>query len=371
MSLDQVKQVAAGMLDDVVRLEEDSPDFEILDWEVTRLSDKGLMNPEGLLLFQGQGQDKRGQRPWSVVLKLLMEKNDSPPDNRWYWKREYHAAESGLLAGLPGPVRAPKIFGLRETGEAAWIWMEHLREASSEPWSLDDYAFAARQLGRWNGRYLAGLPLPRYGWLARDVWAGWSGPEDPAAAWQNPEARQWLSEDDIARHIRLCQAQDAITETLHRLPQTFAHQDCMRRNLFVCLDSRGQRELVAADWALCGISALGSELCPLIYGSAFLGDFPFQEIAQLEAACFPAYLRGLREAGWDGPDAPVRLGCLAFLSLLWTVRLPGWLVWFNAPEQRDTIQPGTDQTGGEIAREIGTTLPVLLDRSDEVLRQAG
>lgn len=40
------------------------------------------------------------------------------------------------------------------------------------------------------------------------------------------------------------------------------HLDCNRRNLFLCLDSSGQREVVAVDWALCGISALGSGFCP-------------------------------------------------------------------------------------------------------------
>ena len=110
LSIDQVEQYASDMLDDVVRLDQNSPDFEILDWEVSRLSDKGLMNPEGLFLFQGHGQDERGKRPWSVVLKLLMEKNDSPPDNRWYWKREFDAAEfrSAVRAAGAGP-RSPDL----------------------------------------------------------------------------------------------------------------------------------------------------------------------------------------------------------------------------------------------------------------------
>ena len=122
------------------------------------------------------------------------------------------------------------------------------------------------------------------------------------------------------------------------------------------------------DWALCGISALGSELCPLIYASTLYGDFPSQQIEQLEAACFPAYLRGLREAGWDGRDELVRLGYLAFSSLLFTVLIPGSLTWFNSPEQRDTIQRGFDQTGGEIAQWGATLFLAFLDRSDELLR---
>jgi hypothetical protein len=45
--------------------------------------------------------------------------------------------------------------------------------ADDVPWSLRDYAYAARQLGRFNGAYLTERPLPAAEWLSRDWLRSW------------------------------------------------------------------------------------------------------------------------------------------------------------------------------------------------------
>ena len=86
---DVVKAIDPGMLTDIVRQYQRNPNFEITDWSVKRLSDKGIRNPDGLWLFSGEGKDGSQTWPWSVVLKILeTSEEEVPASDVWYWKRE-------------------------------------------------------------------------------------------------------------------------------------------------------------------------------------------------------------------------------------------------------------------------------------------
>jgi hypothetical protein len=56
-------------LTNVVRQDQRSPAFEVLDWTVSMLSDRSTVNPDGVLRVSGHGRDSRGVRPWSVASK--------------------------------------------------------------------------------------------------------------------------------------------------------------------------------------------------------------------------------------------------------------------------------------------------------------
>jgi hypothetical protein len=106
------------------------------------------------------------------VLKILKEPAEEQSASDYvYWKRELLVAQSGCLAHLPGPVRSQRIYRAVEEAGFAWLWMEHVHNTTSYPWTLHDYAFAARQLGKWHGAYLAGAPQPNEPWLCH--FANW------------------------------------------------------------------------------------------------------------------------------------------------------------------------------------------------------
>lgn len=99
---EQLQALDPAMLLDVVRQDRRDPSFAILDWTVEVLSEKGAANPEGLWRFSGHGQNSSGVSPWSVALKVLKASGDNAePGLIGYWRREYLAYESGLLAALP------------------------------------------------------------------------------------------------------------------------------------------------------------------------------------------------------------------------------------------------------------------------------
>src|SRR3990172_3085852 len=163
--LARLNAIDLTILTDVVRQDQRSPSFEITEWSIRRLSDKGIINPNGLWLLSGEGHDSEGSRPWSVVMKILIRQEQEPPlSDMWYWKRELLLAQSGLTERLPVSVKAPRFYRTEEQADGAWLWMEHVKNYHSSPWVLDDYVFAARQLGTWNGMYVTGNPLPAEPW---------------------------------------------------------------------------------------------------------------------------------------------------------------------------------------------------------------
>jgi len=199
----RLQAVDPAILADVVRQDQRSPSFEIADWSFRRVSDKGMGNPDGLWLFSGSGQVGGATRPWSVVLKIF-ERNQQElvPDGRNYWKREALMAQSGLLERLPGPVRAPRFYRNDEYPDNLWLWMEHVRDERAGAWTLDDYVFAARQLGRWNGA-CAALPTPTEPWLNKQPHRGQGGGVNLESDWQSPWHQKYITEDTRLRFARL------------------------------------------------------------------------------------------------------------------------------------------------------------------------
>jgi hypothetical protein len=114
--------------------------------------------------FSGEGRDQEEPVVWSVILKVLYPPADrGQPSDSNYWRREAHAFESGLLEDLDGRFTAPRCFGVVDQPDGAcWIWLEDVQEGIKGRWPLEHYGVVARHLGRFNGAYLTGTPLPSY-----------------------------------------------------------------------------------------------------------------------------------------------------------------------------------------------------------------
>jgi len=320
----RLKAIDRAVLTEVVRQDQRDPSFEITEWSVQQLSDKGMINPEGLWLFSGQGRAGEATQPWSVVLKILVRpKQEPPPDNLWYWKREILLAQSRLLERLPGSVRAPRFYRTEEYPDSAWLWMEHIVERQSRPWSLAQYAFAAGQLGQWNGACLAAMPLAEAPWLARRHYVAWLSWMNVETDWQFPLNQTHVSVELRRRYEQLWAERERFYQVLEGLPQVFSHFDSQTRNLFISAGQDGQVELVAVDWAMCGLGPLGADLNGLVADNGYMLEWPPAELPKLEAIAFPSYLHGLQQAGWTGASEVVRLGYVAWRAVYYGLIFSG------------------------------------------------
>ena len=369
--LEQLKAIDSAVLTEVVRRDQCSSDFVIINWTVERLSNKGIANPDALFRFYGRGRLGVVERPWSVVLKILTAPADqTSASGVGYWKRELLLAQSALLANLPGPVSAPRFYRVSEEDGLGWIWMEHIQATSGQPWTQNEYAFAARQLGQWNGTYLGGTPLPDAPWLSKDHYRGWvAGYERGVeAGWGNPLFRRRLSSAAQSRYLALSADRERFFSALDGLPQVFCHFDFGRRNLFVRQGLNYRPELVVIDWALCGNGPMGGDLCALVGMSALHLEYDPATAPQMAATAVEAYLAGLRDAGWTGAPDLVRLGYTAGLAMHLGVSFPMVVPWFVIEESRPFAMQQFGVAGEELLERWVPLFLYILDCADEARR---
>ena len=364
--LEKLRATELAILNDVVQHDQNNTSFEITEWTVKRLSDKGVINPDGLWLFSGEGNDHGKSKPWSVVLKILeRQEQDVPLSDLWYWKRELLLVQSGLMERLPGPVKAPRFYKIEETPDGARIWQEHIKDDRSVPWALEDYAFVAHQLGLWNGMYLAGKPFPAEPWLTRQHYRSWYTSANPEQDFHFVLNQKYIIGDIRNRYDRLWAEREMFYNVLEILPQTFSHFDSQRRNLFVRKDKNNQDELILVDWAICGFGPVGAELYSLIGMSAALLEWSPSSVAQLDAATFSRYLQGLMQAGWSGNTDAIRLGYVTWLTVWLGVVFPNITALWCTPDFRSYALQQFGFTEEELYLKWLPLLHYSLDCADE------
>jgi len=315
-----------------------------LEWTATPVDYK-LANPvsAGLFRFAGTARAGATDRPWSAVLKVLQTISDEDAarfriaaDVRLHeafrWDREACAYESGLFGDSSSGFRAARWLGSRRGAHRCWVWLEDLGR-DDERWDVSRYALAARHLGRFNGEWLAGRPLPQEDWLSRGWLRTWleiglashaHEVIDDDAVWSEPIVRAEVDGDLRGRLRGAWARRSELLEALDRVPLTLCHLDSFRGNLFSTTKPSGDAETVAVDWSYVGIGPLGTDLSQLVIASIFYhGDD--HDVRRLESACLPSYLAGLRESGWRGSASDVHTGyalagAVRFLFVLGVLR---------------------------------------------------
>jgi len=364
--LESLKTIDPRILTDVVRQDQNDPLFEITKWNVKRLSDKGVINPDGLWLFSGEGDNSKGSQFWQVVLKILKrEEKESPPSDLWYWKRELLWAQSGLMEHLPGPIKAPRFYKTEETADGAWLWQEHVENQRPNPWTLEDYAFVAHQLGQWNGTYLSGEQFRAEPWFTRGHYRSWYAQANPEQDFQFPLNQKYIIGELKNRYDRLWIEREKFYNVLETLPQTFSHFDSQRRNLFIRKGKDERDELVLVDWAVCGLGPLGAELFSLIGMSAALMEWPSSEVAQLDQAAFQSYLQGLSETGWSGNTDMIRLAYTSWITVWFGVVFPNITALWCTPDFRSYALQQFGSVDEELYLKWLPLIPYSLDCADE------
>ena len=257
---------------------------------------------------------------WSLVLKVA-----SPAISGDAQGARHEAAvyRSGVLAHLPGPLAAPRCFAVQEQPHGEWwLWLEEVTADIDHPWSLDHCHVAARQLGQFNGAYLAGRPLPEEPWLnplgglLADVASAARSIQRLDHVRDHPLVRRAFPGNTADAFLQLAAERDTLLAALARLPQTFCHHDAHESNLFLRRgpDGRGLHT-IAIDWSSAGTGPAGQELGPLIASSLFFTDTELTEVQALDDRISNAYLIGLRDAGWHGDPRVVRFGYAATTAL--------------------------------------------------------
>jgi len=303
-------------------------DVSIVEWEQ---SSPGTPGTTAALVSRLQGVARvQGQtHPWSLIRKTLLspEQRQVDPAHRTetpsginYWKREFYAYQSDLLNDLPSGFTRPRCFHAQETQDECTLWLEVLHD-EIEQWPLARYGVAAHHLGTFGGRLEIAQKITDYPWLSVEI-ARQRERNNRETFARFDELRQhpivhrgWP--DDVAQGIiQIWEEREEFYRVLRELPQVLQHGDAGRRNLMALTGKGGEAQTGGIDWGYMGMGAVGEEisatvLSPVIW---FQGIDP-EQLPALETLVLDGYSEGLRQVGWQGDPALIRLGYLCSVAL--------------------------------------------------------
>lgn len=315
------------MLTPVVRQSILRGEAEIIDWKMETLYGGGSLNSE-IHRFSGTARDQSEILSWSLILKIIRSPDgQDDPASLSYWKREALTYQSGLLNELPSRISAPRCFGIVEqSGLEVWLWMEEIVDEISRRWSLDHYGNVARHLGQFNAAGFAKQAQFTQPWLTKGIlreWVGDTAPEFPPNVLVHPLVSRVWPNDIYPWMLHVWSKHEAWIDNIERQPQTFAHLDAFRRNLFSRRDKQDNLQTVMIDWAFAGSAAAGEEIAPLVAASLNFLEFDSAQAKSLDQVVFEGYLEGLREAGWRGDPRAVRSNYAAASILRLSIGVSG------------------------------------------------
>ncbi len=308
---------------------------------------------------------------FSVILKAWVRDTETDVPVQWnYWKREFLAYNSGMLEELLG-IEAPRLLGAVDEDEHVYVWLEDVRAASESRWLTDRYVLAARHLGRFNGVYAQGRPVPDVTFLTRTylrswtTWIPWLDSVRSPATWSDPLVAVAIPSPPIARLERLHSMIAPLFDRLEALPQTLAHLDAWRANLIGSRRASGDLRTVAIDWSFVGTAPLGQEVAILVGGSHIWLDAEPDELGTMSERSFAAYVDGLRDAGWRGDGRAVRFAYAASAALYMVPPLPFWFARIADPARREWLERKCRRDAHEVVRAWTLLLGHMLGLADE------
>jgi tRNA A-37 threonylcarbamoyl transferase component Bud32 len=310
----RVESITHETLTPIVRQLLDQPAAVPTTWEITPIHGGSGSMVGGTVLYRVSGKTE-APNTWSLVLKILYERPGETAESPYYWKREFELYRSRMLDSLPETgLRTPVIYECTAFPDACWIWMEDI-QSEKQPWGLTDYRLIARRLGRFNGAYLTGHPIPDHAWLS-DQWHCRIVPpladvfDNLDDYLQHPLAQRALPFSEKDEILNIWQERERFCAALFSLPQTLCHLDVFRQNVF-----HSEKSTTLIDWALAGRAAVGEELVCLVALALYSPEFPPAKAETLDRAVFAGYMDGLRDVGWTGETRSARLGYTCAMTL--------------------------------------------------------
>ena len=338
-------------LNPLVRKALDSETVAVTDWHYCPLYG-GSYGDSALYRWAGKAHDPAATEriPWSIILKIVSRRAELDSGTR-----EARAYQSGLLADLPGGMAAAHCLAVEErAGYLLWMWLEELTDYIGQPWPLSRYRLAARHLGRFNGAYLTGRPLPADPWLSRGFLRAWVTRRATSAAKlpgirEHPLVRRAFPPAVADGVMRLWRDMGPLFDALDQLPQTLCHLDANPANLFARRGADGQEQTVAIDWSCVGAAPLGVEIVSLVSSGLMRGMIELAAAQELDELVFADYLAGLCEAGWQGEPRVVRFGYTAASALRYLLAFAGGTISAALREHRHALE---EQRHGRPIEEI-------------------
>jgi len=285
--------------------------------------DRAALTTAGRHLVCGTAADDSGRtRDYAFFVKLVQAWRRSPlfaevPEPLraqlaplMPWRTEPDIYRGDLRRRLPRGLSLPHAYLVTDLdAESAAIWLDRV-PVRRVAWDVARHRHAAYLLGRLAASpsvtpLAAQVPVGRTARRFAEHWLGVNVVPELAgdALWRQPHVAASFDAPLRRRILRAAAALPALVDELESLPTTTAHGDACTDNL---LRTRRDNDIVLIDFGFWGTAPVGFDLGQLLLGEVQRGRRPARTVAELEEACLPAYVHGLRAEGCTTAEHQVR-----------------------------------------------------------------
>jgi hypothetical protein len=285
--------------------------------------DRPALTTAGRYLVSGTAADGTNQpQDWAFFVKVVQSWSRSPLSAEvpeplrsqlaplMPWRTEPEIYRGDLGCRLPPGLSLPRAYHVADLDdESAAIWLERVPVRRVQ-WDAARHRHAAYLLGRLaaNARVAPLAAQAAVGRTARrfaEHWLAVNVVPDLNAEdlWHQPNVAATFDPQLRHRIVRAAAALPALVDELESLPTAAAHGDACTDNLLL---TQRDHDIVLIDFGFWGTAPIGFDLGQLLLGEVQLGRRTAQAVPQLEQACVPAYVQGLREEGCTTPTHQVR-----------------------------------------------------------------
>lgn len=290
----------------VVREALSEPTAKVETFELKALK-PGVGNPTSLGVYRASGTASVGEvtAKFSVVVKHLADGQgfmDASQPTHWnYYKREIDFFESAVAKRIPAKIGMPKYLGKSSLTDGTWLfWNEDLGDITGSKFTWAACIEAAELVAELNSIDIS--DASEHKWLGVGTPTGWLDFRDAYFIPPYLMALDLVAEDPVRtaafeNYGKYLGKQFELVELMGKARQTFVHGDFNLNNLVY---RPGQDpEVIALDWQLCGVAAVGSEVVA-IFGTAI--EHGIIEISRehFDTLCL-AYVNRFNQLNDDNP----------------------------------------------------------------------
>lgn len=363
-------ELTAEVLTPIVRSLVDDDSAEVDSFEMKALK-PGVGNPTSLGVYRvsGTAQAKGSAQSFSLVVKHLAEGNallDASQPTHWnYFRREIVFFESEIAKRIPKSIGFPKYLGQTAFEDGTFLfWNEDLGDLTKSKFTWEWCLGAARLVAELNSIDIS--DADQHPWLSVGTPTGWLDFREQFFVPFYEKILEVTANDstragELASFVSYLPQQQRFVELMRTARQTFVHGDFNLNNLVMV--SNREYELIALDWQLCGVAAIGSEVAPIFGTAVELGVIDGTR-EQFDALC-AAYTDRFNQLNSKNPVelSEVRL-IAAVMGFTIVTSMASFFVWPNL----DPTQPLPRKNAEDMIDSFATgILPVYAQVMNELL----
>ena len=372
--MEYLDRLTLDQLTPMVRTLRQSAESTATSWDKEQLTSGQSGSP--VYRVAGGGVDGGTRFNWSLILKYCTNVDgwghvyavDDPA-----WRREILVYQSGLLDGIGGGLRPPRLIASSQQAPSEIaLWLEDVGTDWSEKWSIERYARAAYDLGQFNARYAGRPPTER--WLGREQWPKYltgacrEAVNSLAEHRDHPEVLAVYPKPVQEQLFALRDDADALARKAYAVsPLTLCHGDPGGRNLY-----HYEGRTVAIDWFDASVAPLGEEAARMV-GSSIHWFFRGQmdQAPTLADWAVEQYVAGLSAGGWNGDADAVRFTFRAALGTMYGLSYTGRAGNIVRGEIEAYASGPYQTTADKLLRHVGEMARFFLTQGDSARALGG